>query len=456
MILSNNRITRLLRNTEGSHAGRRERALILSVGAAVAARGCTVLTMLVSVPLTLQYLGPDRYGMWLVISSFTMIMSFADMGLGNGLLTRVAQLSGCDDTVAIRRAIASGYACLAGIALLVMLIFGVADRFVDWADLLSVRSALGRAEARSAMFIFVLCFALSIPFGAIQKVQSGLQTGYHSSVWQAGGSLISLITLLMAIWFRAGLPTLVLCLSGGALIANIGNTIVFFFSQGREVRPSARDADWREIKQIAKIGTMFFATQAVIAFSFGFDALIVAKTMGSSSVAQLAVPDRMFAIVGLLSSLILSPLWPAYGEAFARNDRDWILRTFRRAVIATAALVTTMVLPLVLFGPQIVHLWVGPAITPSLGLLIGLALWRVVDAITNCMTTLLNGMAALKVQLIAYAATGVIILPLKLLLVHTQGVAGIPWASAAVVALCVTLPTSLYVRRRLFSHRAGA
>ena len=68
----------------------RYRRVVLTATGSLVARGVTALTMLVSVPLTVGYLGAERYGMWMTISSLITFFSFVDLGIGNGLVNSIA------------------------------------------------------------------------------------------------------------------------------------------------------------------------------------------------------------------------------------------------------------------------------------------------------------------------------------------------------------------------------
>ena len=46
---------------------------------------------LVLVPLTINYLNPTKYGIWITLSSVIGWFSFFDIGLGNGLRNRFAE-----------------------------------------------------------------------------------------------------------------------------------------------------------------------------------------------------------------------------------------------------------------------------------------------------------------------------------------------------------------------------
>ena len=80
-----------------NHEVVRERRAFISAVTATAAKLVNVATLLISIPLVLNYLGPERYGLWLVMSSFIYILSFADLGIGYALIAFVADAYGKGD-----------------------------------------------------------------------------------------------------------------------------------------------------------------------------------------------------------------------------------------------------------------------------------------------------------------------------------------------------------------------
>ncbi len=70
----------------------RSRRLIKGIGSSVVARAATSLLPLLLIPLTIRYLGTEQYGIWMAITSVTSMLLWADLGLGNGLLTKLAPL----------------------------------------------------------------------------------------------------------------------------------------------------------------------------------------------------------------------------------------------------------------------------------------------------------------------------------------------------------------------------
>ena len=96
VVLREAMVSRDLR-TEQGRAHSRHRAIVLTALASGMARAVSIATVLISVPLTLHYLGAERYGMWMTLSAFSLLLSFTDFGIGNSVLTAVSKLAGRGD-----------------------------------------------------------------------------------------------------------------------------------------------------------------------------------------------------------------------------------------------------------------------------------------------------------------------------------------------------------------------
>ena len=92
-------------------AERNRRAALSGITAALA-RIVQMGSSLITVPFAIRYLGNERFGLWMAISSFLAIAGFADFGLGNGLLNSIARAQGKDDTEGVKRALSSAFASL--------------------------------------------------------------------------------------------------------------------------------------------------------------------------------------------------------------------------------------------------------------------------------------------------------------------------------------------------------
>ena len=103
------RLTPFDTSTEEGRSKERYRRVALSTVVSAGAKGVVVLTTLVSVPLTVGYLGPERYGLWMTISATIAMLGFGDLGIGLGLLNVVSEADGKDDRGAAARYVSSSF-----------------------------------------------------------------------------------------------------------------------------------------------------------------------------------------------------------------------------------------------------------------------------------------------------------------------------------------------------------
>lgn len=436
-------------DSEAGRAEARDRAIALTALASAVARCLSVLTTLVAVPLTLHYLGPERYGMWMALSAFAVLLSFADFGIGNSVLTAVAHSAGRSDAEALRRQISAAYAAMGAIAGIMLALLAVAYPVVAWERLFNVSGALAAAEAGPAAAVFLVVLALTTPLGLVQRIQLGLQQGFRASLWQGAASLAALAALLAAIRLEAGLPWLVLALAGTPVAVSLVNTLDFFARRHRELRPRFDRLDLAAIRRLSGDGALFLVLQVCAALLFQLNALIVARVLGAEAVAAYAVPERMFAVVATVLALFLTPLWPAYGDAAARGDHGWARRTLRQSLLFGVGGAAALAALLVVAGPWLIGWWVGEGLAVPFALLAGLGLWRVIEAAGNAGAMFLNGVNRLKIQVAAALACVVVSIPLRVWWTEAFGLPGVIWATIASYLLVVLPFMIVAVRREL-------
>lgn len=423
----------------------RHRRVALTVLASAAAKGASLLTTIVSVPLTVRYLGAERYGLWMAIGSIVAMFSFADLGIGNGLINAVSEAHGRNDRDGARRSVSSAFFILAGVAALVAAAFALVYPWVPWHRIFNVKTAIAVQESGPAMAAFVFCFALNMPLGVVQRVQLGYQEGFASSIWQCVGTAISLAALLLVIYLRGGLVWLVLSVSGAPTIALLANHLDMFYRRRPWLRPRLGAVSINAASRICRLGGLFLTLQIAMALAFSSDNLVAAQLLGAESVAQYAVPFKLFAIPTALLAVVLTPLWPAYGEAITRGDTDWVARTLRRSLKFAATGGAAAAAVLIVFGKQILLRWAGPSIHPTFMLLLGLGAWTVLGACGTCLAMFLNGVNVVRFQAVTAAVMAVCNLGLSILLAHRFGVAGIIWGTVIAYTTCTLIPIAIWI-----------
>jgi O-antigen/teichoic acid export membrane protein len=431
------------------HGKHRNRRAAISGGMAMLARCVQVGSSLLTVPLTLKYLGAERFGLWMTISSVLAMAAFADFGVGNGVLNTVAKAFGQDDVFSMRRAISSGFGVLCLIAITFLVGFFGIYPFVNWAHVFRVVSPLAMAEAGPALIVFVLSFALNIAFDTVQRVQMGIQEGYRYGRWQMVGSLTGLAGVLAGIWFHVGLPVLVMAIAGAPLLATMTNAVHFFGFVRPDLRPSIHFISKPVVIQVVRLGLLFFILQLASSIAFSADNFIIARTLGAVRVPEYAIPQRMFALISMMTAMLVTPLWPAYGEAVSRGDFAWVRQTLRRSLLGIFAASTVAATTIFLLSHRILALWVGGRVKPSFALLLGLAIWAVMECCGSTLAMYFNGASVIRYQIILASVFGIGCLATKIIMIKRFGIAALPWSTITTYFLLDALPASLIVGRSL-------
>jgi O-antigen/teichoic acid export membrane protein len=428
----------------------RYRGILLGGGIAGLSKLISLISVGISVPLTVRYLEPERYGMWMTISSLLALLAFADLGIGNGLISSIASLDGRRDRAAIREAISSAFFILAAIGVMVFVAFAIAYPYVPWSRIFGVTGDRASREAGPSVMAFILCFAIGLPFSIVQRLQMGLQESWRSYLWQCAGSLLSLAGTLIAVYARMGVAWLVIVTSGGPVVTSIFNSAVEFGNRRPEFRPAWKSVDIAASKDLIRSGAIFVALQLSVVAGTASDSIIIAQVDGASEVSSYSVMYKLYQ-TALVFGLFLSPLWPAMGESLSRGDYAWARAAMSRAI--TFCLAAGLVLSVVLFffSQPVVKIWAGAAVVPNSLLVGGFSIWVLLAAFGGAVTSLLNNRQFLRVQLKMYASASVVALLFKVPMAYWLGPAGVVWATVGAYLFLYCIPAGIIVRRILYS-----
>ncbi len=436
-------------STETGRSQERHRRIALTALASAASKAITITTSFITVPLTLNYLGTERYGLWMTISSVIAMMVFADFGIGNGLMNAIAEAHGKDDKDAIKTHVTNAMVILGIIAGVILVAFFAVYSFVQWGTFFNVKTPLAIRESGPALAVFMVCFAVGVPAGIVQRVQMGLQQGFASSLWQAGGSILGLLLTLLVIYLKGGLPWLVLALGGAPVIMLFLNGLVFFVLQRREFAPDLLQISKPGMKRILHGGMLFFVLQIGVSVAYASDNIIIAKMLGPNSVAQYSVVSKLFEGVLMVIGLAFASLWPAYGEAKARGDRLWIKKTLARSMLTTLLLLVTAAMLLITCYKPLLQLWVGAKHVFPFALVAWYAIWMVLKGLGGTYSMFLNGMTVLRLQLIIATLFTLISITTKVWFVLFFGLDGILIALILSYIITTVIPYSILTNKLL-------
>jgi O-antigen/teichoic acid export membrane protein len=411
-------------STVGGRSKERLRRAGLTTFSTGWAKAIAQIIALVTVPLTFNYLGPERYGLWMVLGSIIAAMGVADLGIGNGLLNAISDAYGKDDHRLARECVTSAFMLMLGIAIFLTLLGMVAYPFIPWMRLFNVTSSAMAAEGSRALVILFFWFVVNIPLGVIGRAQAGLQKGYLPQLIGSFGSVLTLLALLLVIRSHGSLAWLVFASTVGSILGIIINAFVLF-REHPWLMPTLSSYSAVTAKRLLKLGLMFFVLQCAVAISFTSDNIVITQILGAAAVAAYAVPQKLFNFLQSVVGLAIYPLWPAYGEAIARGDVAWVRRVFLGSLWLVLGITVPLSAAMVLACPWILRVFFGKSLHASTALLVVLAVWVVIYAIGVVTSILLNGAGVLREQIVVVIISSISNLLLSVFLTRRFGVMGV-------------------------------
>lgn len=417
----------------------RYKRIAFTTASSICAKAVVLIAALITVPMTLHYLGPERYGLWMTLTSLVLFLTSADLGIGNGLTITLAEADGADDQELARQSVSSGFFALAALATCVLGLLAVSYGRIRWDHLYNTISALASREAGVATTALIACTAISLPIGIVSRVQLGYQKGYLSDLWLAFGNCLSLIAILIIIRTGVGLPWLVVAVAGCPVLTSSANWIVQFCHLTPTLRPSLGLVDRKTTVRLLKLGSMFFVQQCLGLTYYLSDNLIISHMLGSARVAEFAVVQRLFSI-GLLSQYIMLPMWPACREAMTRGDTAWADKTLRHALRLNVMIGGGGGVVLLLASRWLLYRWAHVTVPDIDALRLGFAAWIVVVGYIAVMNAFLNQPGVMKRHLFIFGTATVLAVLLKPLFLRHWGSAGVVWATVAAYSLAYVIP----------------
>lgn len=422
---------------------RRQVNLIQAAVTALFSKGLALLVGFLSVPLTIGYLGVERYGVWVTISTVMTWLMIADFGVGNSLTNLVSAAYASGRTESARAHITAGVVVLSAIALAIGIVGLAAWPWIDLPSRMQLQTPDARVEADRAFVAALAVFLLGFPLSVVQKILGAYQQGGLANIWLGIGNLASLIGLVLAAAGQASLAWLVVAFSGSQLLVTLVSAIWLFWYHRPELRPSLKALDIGAVRRLGGIGGMFFVIQIAGALIFQTDNIIIASQAGASAVTPYSVAWRLFSYCGIFHLLTVNSLWPAFAEAFARDDQQWVRRAFHWNLRVNLLITVALGLPLVLFGQQFIAWWAGPGAVPPRSLLLWMGIWALISSAMNTVAIILSSSGRIRGQTIYASLTAVTNIALSIAWIGPYGITGVIAATVVAYLLCNVVPATV-------------
>jgi O-antigen/teichoic acid export membrane protein len=419
--------------TAASQLGRNRR-LTLGVVSGVGTRGAAFLITLISVPLTLEMLGQELYGVWVTVISLLAWLTMADVGLANGLTPALSAAFGRGREDLAREYIATAFWGLIIICLTVGGAVCVIWPMLDLGSFFKLRESANIPEVERALAIAIGLFLATMPFSINQRVLLAYQQGLAANLASLATSVAGLLGIAAAVWLKAGLVGLAVGYLGGQWIAAAATSIWLFGIAKPQLLPFTLPK-WRNGRRVLSLGGLFFLSQIATMIVFQKDNILITQRLGAVAATPYSLTWQMFSYVTAMNLMVSPYLSPGFGEAYASRDLPWVRRAFLKYFLLTLGVALPAVVVLLAFHRSLLELWLGQEIRPQIATVAGMAVWTLILAALSPVVSLLVGIGRLKLYAILSVAASLLSLALTIWLLPIIGPAG------AIIASCVSYST---------------
>lgn len=378
------------------------------------------------VPLTINYLNPTKYGIWITLSSIIAWFGFFDVGLGHGLRNRFAEALANNNEKLARIYVSTTYAILTSIITIVLVLFYIISPFLNWNTILNAENnAYLKSELSILALIVFSFFCLGFIFKLITTILTADQRPAKASLFGLIDKILSLIVIyILTKTTSSSLLYLGIVMSSSPVLVLAISSIWFFNGKYKKYRPSYKFVDLGKTKLLLNLGIKFFIVQLASILLYQTNVIIISHLFGPAEVTPYQVALRYFSIITLGFSIIVSPFWSAVTDAWTRKEISWIKNSMYKLRQTWFFFLIITVL-MFIFSHWIYKIWVGEKIVISQLLSALIGTWIIVNTWNSIHSSFLNGIGKVRLQLYLGISVAVINIPFAIVLGKSIGIEGV-------------------------------
>ena len=413
-------------------SGDRSKKSIINILLSFGAKGIAIVTQLMIVPLTINYVNPTQYGIWLTLSSIIAWIGFFDLGFGNGMRNKVAEAKAKGDIELAKQYVSATYYAVGLIVLGLFIAVEALNAFLNWSVILKVDPSY-QGELQKVFAILTAFFCLSMVVKLFKSLLSADQQPGIASWIDVIGNVISLgVVFLLTKVSEGSLLRLATYYSGiPALTVLVVSAFSFKFTSYRQYAPSLKSVRKSLIKDILNVGIQFFVIYLCMLAIFQVINVVITRELGPDAVTEYNIAHKYFNIAYSVMIIILSPFWSAFTDAYHKQDYLWMQKV-KKLLEITWLCELLVVVVMILIAPWFFKIWIGNSVSVSVALSICMALFVLVQSIGSVYMYLINGIGTIRIQLIVYVVFALISWPLMQFSCRQFGLVGILLAPSLV------------------------
>jgi O-antigen/teichoic acid export membrane protein len=399
-------------------------------------RGASILLSFILIPLTIKYIKPDIYGVWLTLTSLIGWIAMFDIGIANGLKNKLSESLAAKKYNNAKTLVSTSYIIITLIALFLILVHIIFNQFISWQHVFN-SPFIPENELRNVVNIVAIFFLLKFVADIINVVSAAFQMVAVSSFLL----FLSNLGLTISVWIlsktsETDMILLAFLLSFIPFLVSLIASFYLYNTYFKIVKPSLEYINFNESKGLFSLGWQFFVLQIVVVVIFQTDNIIISQFFEPKEVTNFNVAYKYYSILVVLFSIILTPYWTAFSEAYFKKDITWIRSSIQKLVkIFLFSILASLFM--IFFSSSFFRIWVGDEINISISLSVWLCLYIAIMNWSAIFSNFLNGVGKIRLQLTFAPLVGIINILLSIFFIKVLhlDISAIPMANALSLSL---------------------
>lgn len=402
----------------------RSQEAIRNIAISTIAKFITVLSTLLIVPLTIEYINATQYGIWLTLSSIISWIYFFDLGLGNGFRNRYAEAKAIGNMELARQYVSTTYFAITLIAGVVFITLILLNTYMDWTSVLNIENSY-RDELRKVFSIVCGFFCINMVANIFAMLLTADQKPGWAAILSGLGNLGSLVVIYILTKVSVGsLTNLALFYSGVPCIMMLLGSIIMFCGRYRSMAPRVSDIRIGLIRKIMGLGVQFFIIYLCMIALFQLINVVISREIGPYAVTQYNITHKYFNIIHMAMIIVITPFWSAFTDAYSKKEFEWMRSTLQKLELSWIFALAGGIVML-LIAPYFYQIWVGEGVQIPWQLSLVTLIYVLAQTLGNIYMYAVNGIGTIRIQLIAYVLLALLSWPMMLLGAKLLGLVGI-------------------------------
>jgi len=381
---------------------------------AIIYRGLGVLIGFAYFPISLEYLGPVKFGIFLTLTSIIDWFGELDIGIGNGLRNRLGASLADDDMSKARSYVSTAYFAVGSIFSGIAIIFVAVSFLLPWTDWLRVEDVSMHTEIAILAILMFAAFAINFISSMVYQIFYALQRT----------AIVDLFTLITKGSFLLIIILLVYFTEDSLLLFGAAKTVTFalvpvlvgiyyFRKDFYRFRPSFKHVKKSYFNSLFSLGFQFFIIKIAMVIIHQTNNILIARFVTLEDVPKYEAAYKYLSIFLMLFVILTNQLWGASIEAYKKKDMAWMKSTVN-SVIKIWFVTVFLSVFMILLSPYVYKVWLQDHINIPMLLTIVVAISIALTNWVNMFNLILNGTGKIRLQMYAWILASIINIPLSI------------------------------------------